>query len=78
MSLQEIEIAIEKLPPDKVQELSAWLQRHLTEVRGGEGGQDRESLKQLRHQLAAKVRKHWQGGDGLEYQQRIRAEWDDR
>jgi hypothetical protein len=27
-------------------------------------------------ELAEEVSGHWQGGDGLEYQRRIRAEWD--
>lgn len=27
-------------------------------------------------ELAEAVRPHWKGGDGLEYQRRIRAEWD--
>ncbi len=29
-------------------------------------------------ELAASARPYWQGGDGLEFQLRIRSEWDDR
>jgi len=33
---------------------------------------ERPSLREL----SVKIRPYWRGGDGLEYQRRIRAEWD--
>lgn len=33
--------------------------------------EDEPSLEEL----AEEIRPHWQGGDGLEYQRRLRAEW---
>ena len=33
--------------------------------------EERLSLKEL----SEKIRPHWKGGDGLDYQRRIRAEW---
>ena len=39
--------------------------------------QDDELIRR-RRELAEAAAPYWQGGDGLEYQLRIRAEWDDR
>ena len=37
-----------------------------------------DELIRRRRELAEAAAPHWRGGDGLEYQLRIRAEWDDR
>ena len=37
-----------------------------------------DELIRRRRELAEAAAPYWQGGDGLEYQLRIRAEWDDR
>ena len=113
MSIQEIEAAIAKLPPEQLRELSAWLEAYFAKLRGVatdekpyvsaydvsthlegifegpgdlstnpkymEGFGEPTSAKRLteRKALVDAARQHWQGGEGLAYQNRIRSEWDD-
>lgn len=51
----------------------------------GDGGhtpseteEQKDELIRRRRELAEAAAPYWQGGDGLDYQLRIRAEWDDR
>ena len=72
MSIQEIERAIERLPNDERAALLARLARR----HAAEGAAPDEADR--RRRLAEAARPCWTGGDGLDYQRRIRAEWDDR
>lgn len=49
------------------------IERQLADTRSDDTSetQERPSLKEL----SEKIRPHWKGGDGLDYQRRIRAEW---
>ena len=87
MSIQEIEAAIAKLPSEQLRELSAWLEALLarsgdmsTNPKYREGFGEPASAKRLMERKAVinAARQHWQGGEGLAYQNRIRSEWDDR
>ena len=85
MSIQEIERELRNATPDEVRHLQGIIQERLAEIErnlargkaraGGDGAPADEWKRELR-ELASKI--DWQGGDGLEYQMRIRAEWDDR
>ncbi len=91
MSLQEIEQAIAELPERQQAELRAWINQRAgasdvlapTEP-GGSGSWSPEATKPEAHAtgdleaLAVAAGEHWHGGDGLEYQVRIRDEWDNR
>lgn len=71
MSLQEIEQAIAELPEHERAELV----RRISQSGGVESTSE---LIRRRHELAEAAAPHWRGGDGLDYQLAIRAEWDDR
>ncbi|WP_420455649.1 hypothetical protein [Rubrivirga sp.] len=73
MSTQEIEQAIADLPEQERVQLREWLNEQVRTARKPSEGQADE----LRA-LAAAAGAHWEGGDGLDYQLRMRAEWDDR
>ena len=81
MSIQEIEQAIAQLPQTQRARLLARLTQSATDA-GADGASPAplpdEELAARRRALADAARVHWTGGDGLEYQLRIRSEWDDR
>lgn len=53
-----------------------WLEiERLLQSRGAE---ESDAVKSRYRDLLEKTRGGWKGGDGLEYQIRIREEWDDR
>ena len=72
MSIQEIEQAIRTVPLDEARRLQRILDERLA------AAEQRDSKPNDLRELAAAAGPYWQGGDGLEYQQRIRAEWDER
>ncbi|MDT0633201.1 hypothetical protein RQM47_16730 [Rubrivirga sp. S365] len=84
MSLQEIERAIADLPDRERAELVRWINENLNERADDRGrgyptmSQQEDELIQQRRELAEAAAPYWAGGDGLEYQVRIRTEWDDR
>lgn len=89
MSLQEIEQAIAELPEPQQAELRDWINQRAADVLApgkpsDTGSWNPETIRRKAHvtddldALAAAAGEHWHGGDGLEYQLRIRAEWDDR
>ncbi len=82
MSLQEIIEAVRRLPRRQQQQLIEELRRS-AEAKTNAGGDaaaevptDPQELAAYRRRLAEQI--DWQGGDGLAYQLRLRAEWDDR
>ncbi len=83
MSLEEVITAARRLSQREQQQLIEAL-RQRAEA-GGDGAQpdasaptEQEALAAYREKLAAAAQPYWEGVDGLEYQMRIRAEWDDR
>ena len=79
MSIQEIEQAIAQLPQTERVHLLARLAARTHEA-GGDGAPSLPDPERAarRRALADAASEHWTGGDGLEYQRRIRSEWDDR
>ncbi len=71
MSLEEVITAAGRLSRQEQQHLVEELRARIEA--GGDGAQPDDVRV-----LAAAAGVHWQGGDGLEFQRRIRAEWDDR
>lgn len=66
----------EKSHPVAVQiDYEDWLEiERLLETRDSENAESEDDFDELADELGKK----WRGGDGLEYQIRIREEWDDR
>lgn len=74
MSIQEIERAIAQLTRTERDALIARLAQQVSE----EHVPPLSEKAERRRALAEAARPHWAGGDGLDFQRRIRAEWDDR
>ena len=77
MTAQELEQTLNRVSLDEARRLRRLLDDRLA-ASSGDGGPalPSSSLTQQREKLALAASEHWKGVDGLEYQERIRAEWD--
>ena len=80
MSLKELETALRTVPLQEARRLRRILDARLSGEAGGDGAteqhQDRTDVDIRRRELAKEI--NWTGGEGLQYQLRVRSEWDDR
>ncbi len=85
MSIQELETALMAVPLEEVRRFRRMLDARLSEEAGGDGAaepptvreaEEGDDVDERRRELAEII--NWTGGEGLDYQRRVRSEWDDR
>ena len=78
MSVEEIIAAVNQLPQGERRRVLEALRRDDPDPMAGFGEDKGPKRLARRAAVIDEARAHWHGGDGLEYQRRIRTEWDTR